>query len=653
LVVLALSSPAVLAEQTPPLRPSDPDNLAIAAAQRDRFRDALTDFSTAVAGTYGDEREPLVSALARMAAAVAEWDGALRRASDDLSSTAGNGAGAAQEQRAALASAYLDRAQLAAALRELDAVRSDLRSPDTHLLRGLALEMAGRSSEALDAFRAAWRARPDPITAYRLLQHLPPDDTTKEARRALDVMAEAYRGILAGDSRRASSPFREAGPFHASGSRTVLPPSSAYAAGYRLVAQGALDEAIVQFRTAAALDPLLADPASGSTRMMKGIAALRRGRLREARSFVEAALALTPGSSEAHRVLAVIYWADRQYRPSVEHLEAAIRTNPDDERSRLMLARVQSSAGRHAEAERTLRQTIERLPDSLLAHWWLGSLYEETNRISEARQEYARAAGAASLSARFHVYASVALTARVEGDFAGAVEAFARRIRFAPNAPVAHRQLADLYLEQDLGAAAFAELVAALLVDPHDADAYAAIGRIQLDDGRPADAASALARALELNPRLADARYALAMAMQQSGRSEQAARELEIVERAGRAAISARRRDLAIQVIGEEAALREAQGAFDEAAGLWRQLVEREPQEPAHRLNLASALVNAGRIDDAIEQYETAAALGTPDAYRQLSALYARVGRVEDSARAGALYERARAQEPGSGESGR
>ena len=165
----------------------------------------------------------------------------------------------------------------------------------------------------------------------------------------------------------------------------------AYGQGYAHLANGKYDEAIAEFRKAAAIDPLVTDPASRSASMTQAAAALRQGRLAEARSLLEGFTA-RQDSPEAHRVLGLTYWADSQDDKSIEELEIAIRGNPRDERSRLALARVLTSAGRDADAERALRETIQALPDSALARWWLGSGYERLNRFADARQEFELAA---------------------------------------------------------------------------------------------------------------------------------------------------------------------------------------------------------------------------------------------------------------------
>ena len=103
-----------------------------------------------------------------------------------------------------------------------------------------------------------------------------------------------------------------------------------------------------------------------------------------------------------------------------------------------------------------------------------------------------------------------------------------------------------------------------------------------------------------------------------------------------------RRRNMSLDVLKEEAALRAAEGNYDRAAALWQQAIDQEPGRPANHLGLAAALAGAGRIDAAIAHYEKAVALGAdPVVYRQLAELYAKVGRIDDAARASAMYERA------------
>ena len=90
--------------------------------------------------------------------------------------------------------------------------------------------------------------------------------------------------------------------------------------------------------------------------------------------------------------------------------------------------------------------------------------------------------------------------------------------------------------------------MAALLIDRRDAEAHSAIGQLYLDSGRDAEAVAAFNRALELMPGYYETRYALATAHTRLGHTAEAARQLDLFERARREALEQSRRDFASEV---------------------------------------------------------------------------------------------------------
>jgi tetratricopeptide (TPR) repeat protein len=94
----------------------------------------------------------------------------------------------------------------------------------------------------------------------------------------------------------------------------------------------------------------------------------------------------------------------------------------------------------------------------------------------------------------------IARRAQIEGDPAGAIEALTQALRFSPNDPNIHKELASVYVAQGRADDAFCELMAALLIDRRDAGAHSAIGQLYLDSGRAAEAVAAFSSALELMP---------------------------------------------------------------------------------------------------------------------------------------------------------
>jgi tetratricopeptide (TPR) repeat protein len=443
----------------------------------------------------------------------------------------------------------------------------------------------------------------DPARAYRALAAAARPDAVPSA---FDVLIRAYRRIARGEL-PASRPFPSTGLLDARVAEGPVVPLAAYARGYQLLLEGAYSDALAELRRATRDDPLLTDPAVSLETMRSGVAALRDGRLQDAHRLILATLAAVPGSSEAHRVLGLVYRATSRPDESITALRASVDANAANERARLALARALIDSGRVAEAEPLLRSTIDAFPGSSLAHWWLGRVYENLARVPEARRHIELAAGTGVLAGRGALWRSIGRLARIERDFAASVRAFERVVEHDLNDARAHEDLARAYLEENRVDEAFRELVAACLIDPRDAEVHASVGRIHLIAGRDDDAALALGRAVALRPDLHEARYALATALTRLGRHDAAARELDTFERASRQALAARRQDMAVEVLIEEAALRASEG----------------------------------RLDEAIRRYEEAAAIGSPpDVYLRLADLYARVGRNDDSARARAAYGR-------------
>ena len=241
-----------------------------------------------------------------------------------------------------------------------------------------------------------------------------------------------------------------------------------------------------------------------------------------------------------------------EYRDAIAafRLAAAVGT---DERPQLAAAGALAQQGRDVEAERALRAIVATFPASGVAHWWLARVYERLNRVSDARREYETVV-AVALTGRAPLYAAIGRLALAEGDFARATAALDERRRLTPNDPVAHKELAQIHLQQGRTDQALAAFSAVLVVNPRDAEAHASIGRIRLDAGLPAEAIPSLQRALELAPTLYEARYPLALALKQTGRAEEAARELEQYDRARQQATEDRRRAMAEEARRQEAA---------------------------------------------------------------------------------------------------
>src|SRR5688572_20498086 len=257
-----------------------------AAAQRDPFFSAVVEFYRSLAGLYGDEGPQLEAQLLAMATALERWDQELGAAERDLrrSQQSVEDVPAKLQIHTTLASLYLERGRWNDALREFDAdIGLDPRRAAFHRLKGLALQAASRHVEAADAFRAAWVLDPDdPQNAYRLIASRSPQTTPQDVDRARETLATLERRLIRREQAGTSAPFTSVSAIvdDAGGGMAFVP--AAYAGGFSSILQGELDRGVAELGAAMASDPLVADSASRSEPMRRGIAALREGAIASA-----------------------------------------------------------------------------------------------------------------------------------------------------------------------------------------------------------------------------------------------------------------------------------------------------------------------------------------------------------------------------------
>lgn len=173
-----------------------------------------------------------------------------------------------------------------------------------------------------------------------------------------------------------------------------------------------------------------------------------------------------------------------------------------------------------------------------------GQAAEAEGRLADAAREYARAIDAA-MAGRHALYVGLGRLAQVQGDTGAAIEAFTHAVRLSPNDVLLRRELAAAHIAAGRTDDAFAELVAALLIAPENADTLAAVGQLYLDTDRAAAAIPVLQRALAVRADRYATHYALATAFARSGQTAEAAREFDTFERLNKQALDARRRTVA------------------------------------------------------------------------------------------------------------
>jgi len=601
-----------------------------AIAQHDAFVEALAGVTDALPGSYGDEGIATRASLDRMERGLAEWDQTLREYESNIRAIGPTAsAGRALEMHRQMAMLYLARGRLDDAGREFNAAAALSPGSQVHLFRGVVNEAAGRPAEALTAYTSAWTLdRADPIAAY-MLADASFRSGASPPPAALATLSDVVDRIAAGEYAAEHEPFIVAAflPDDRTKTPTIVP--WWYRDAYAHFKRAEYISAIEGMRAAAAEDPLLATPAHPA--LLRGADALRAGQVARAIDDFTAAVR-DAGSSEAHRMLGVTYWLSGELERSIDQLEQAVRLSPKDERARLMLARVLDENGDSGRAERMLVETAAAMP-SARAHFRLGRLYAAANRTEDAVREYEAAIGIGVFTGEAPVLMEIGALHHREFDARHAEMAFARAVALRPNDAVAHRERGRALLDLERPEAATVELAAALLVDPKDYESYVTLGHIHLDAGRYAQAGRLLTRAIAIDPDEPAAYYVLATALVRSGRGDEAAPHLLTFARLQGLALDKKRRDIELSTARLDAGALTDKGELDRAVTAWTRIVADWPDIAANYAGLAAALAGLGQRDAAVAHYERALTLDPgASVYRQLAALYDRMGRPDAAA---------------------
>jgi tetratricopeptide (TPR) repeat protein len=319
-----------------------------------------------------------------------------------------------------------------------------------------------------------------------------------------------------------------------------------------------------------------------------GNALARQGRAAEARDAYEEALEIDGGFYAAHRALGQLLLLTGEVEEAKAHLLTAWEGAPDD-------------SGLNA----SLAQAYMRLGDR------------------ESAREYAERARSASPSLAYHddvreevMAMAVSIGARLErarrafeiGEVGLAVDELERLLRLHPKHAEAHGMLGGILLGEGRLDEALPHLEQAVALYPRDVDKRLLLGQALLqasrdDPNRLKAALQHLRFACKLDPEDAEAREFLAIALARRGRLEPAIAAFERAAAGGR-------------VLSEEAyclwgsSLGQA-GRLSEAYECFRGGLEHLPDSALLCFNLAVALEQLGRTEEAIATYLRAEEMGT------------------------------------------
>jgi tetratricopeptide (TPR) repeat protein len=309
------------------------------------------------------------------------------------------------------------------------------------------------------------------------------------------------------------------------------------------------------------------------------------------------------------------------------------------------------------------RQALESLlarpdapaPETGGAAGRLGEWFQAFGYFAEAVACYAEAERLAPEEGRWpYLFGQVASRT---GDFDTAREQFRRVLALRPQELPALIGLAGVELKLDRLEEAKALGLQALAVDPRSAPALSVLGRAELAKGDHEAAIRHLEEALTLQPGASSLHYPLGLAYRGHGDLELAR---EHMQRAGvgeqRKAVPfldepamrdvARLRALGAQALQSRGLVALRQRRFDEAIANFREAVEANPEEPTAQVELGTALLEAGRIAEGMEQLEAVVErwVNQAKAHHLLGLAFEKQRRLTEAAQ---HYEAALASNPG------
>jgi tetratricopeptide (TPR) repeat protein len=137
----------------------------------------------------------------------------------------------------------------------------------------------------------------------------------------------------------------------------------------------------LSLRTAAQTKP----PGNDLDRQFQAaVAQYDAGHFAEAAVQLEKLLPSVPQSFEVHELLGLVYAAQSQDAKANEHLEKAVRLNPNSAAARTNLAANLSRLGKLGPAEEQFRKAAQLEPENFDANHNLGEAYVRTGKIAEA-----------------------------------------------------------------------------------------------------------------------------------------------------------------------------------------------------------------------------------------------------------------------------
>ena len=539
--------------------------------------------------------------------------------------------------------AIMEKTDLPGAIAEFrKAISLDAKSTRAYTNLGSALAKSGDLAEAVEAFQKALALEPDSLAAHMNLGV------------ALREKGDAEGALL--HLRRVA----RANPGNA---------NVQYELGQTLRQSGDLAGAIAAFENSLQIDPELREgyyalgvalkqqsasarkpnpvPASAADDLFKrGQEAAARGDLDAAKPQLTEALGLDEGDAEAHSLLGFVLGQQGDLPSALVHLQRAVALRPDSAEAHYNLGVALWYSGTKDRAISELQESVRLDPAAGPSHAFLGTALRETGDLPGARLSLQRAI--ALLPPTSAIYIDLGIAYLRSGDLDKALGQFEAGLNApAPSLPKpdwdtaiaalrnalaansgraeAHNMLGLLLGRKGAGTnEVAAEFREAARLRPNFAEAQNNLGLVLTQVDEDEGAMAAFREAIRIRPNYADAHANLGAALIPTD-GEQAIRELE--------------KAVALEPSSVKAQfnLATAYGASPKYGSakqieLLRKVIAMSPTFGRAHLTLGKALLQDGKVPEAISELQEAARLDpqSGEAHYQLGLAMARAGRKDE-----------------------
>lgn len=348
--------------------------------------------------------------------------------------------------------------------------------------------------------------------------------------------------------------------------------------------------------------PVAAQPADAAHE--RGLDALARGDLTAAEAAFRESLKLRPRHVPSLLGLGELAFARGRLDDAGRWIDQALQADPDDGPALATQGRLLALQGKRSEAESVLQRAIERSPRAVRPRMDLADLLASRGEHRRAIEIYRAvvALDAQHAGARY----ALGVSLRAVGEREAAIREFQAAIERAPQAALAHLELARTEMQQKRMAQAMQAVDRALALQPVPYDAR--LLKADLLDARgDADAAlKTLAAAMAVAPRDPFPHLRSGMIEQQRGRLDEARRAyLRALELEARQPVALN--NLAAIAVQRKTGLDEAEKWARDASAM-------NPRAAQFQHTLGEVLRARGKKAEAVAAFEAAARLAPRDA---------------------------------------